>query len=138
MKDTDLKYDSTLSFNNKTVIEVNNLKKSFGNQEVLTDISLKLMNGENLVILGKSGCGKSVLIKCIIGLLKSDKGIITIFDKEVMKLNRKDLGDLRQKVGFLFQSGALYDSMTVEQNLKFPLRRLKKEFSEKEMNEKVI
>ncbi len=137
-KNIDLKEDSIKTFNNKTVIEVYNLKKSFGNQEVLTDISLKLFNGENLVILGKSGCGKSVLIKCIIGLLKSDGGIITVFDKEVMKLNRKDLSDLRQKVGFLFQSGALYDSMTVEQNLKFPLRRLKKEFSEKEMNEKII
>lgn len=119
------------------VIEINNLKKSFGKQEVLKNVSLKLFNGENLVVLGKSGSGKSVLIKCIVGLLNSDGGTINVFGKNVTSLNRKELGELRQKIGFLFQSGALYDSMTVQQNLEFPLRRIKKNLTEKEIEEKV-
>ena len=119
------------------VIEINNLKKSFGKQEVLKNVSLKLFNGENLVVLGKSGSGKSVLIKCIVGLLNSDGGTINVFGKNVTSLNRKELGKLRQKIGFLFQSGALYDSMTVQQNLEFPLRRIKKNLTEKEIEEKV-
>ena len=123
--------------NDKPVIEINNLKKSFGQQEVLTNVSLKLFNGENLVVLGKSGSGKSVLIKCIVGLLKSDGGTIKVFEKNVSALSRQELGDLRQKIGFLFQSGALYDSMTVKQNLEFPLRRIRKDLTEKEIEEKV-
>ena len=119
------------------VIEINSLKKSFGKQEVLKNVSLKLFNGENLVVLGKSGSGKSVLIKCIVGLLNSDGGTINVFGKNVTSLNRKELGELRQKIGFLFQSGALYDSMTVQQNLEFPLRRIKKHLTEKEIEEKV-
>ena len=103
----------------------------------MKDVSLKLFNGENLVVLGKSGTGKSVLIKCIVGLLKSDGGTINVFEKNVNALNRKEFGELRQKIGFLFQSGALYDSMTVKQNLEFPLRRIKKNLTEKEINEKV-
>ena len=123
--------------NDEPVIEINNLKKSFGTQEVLTDVSLKLFNGEHLVVLGKSGGGKSVLIKCIVGLLSADSGTINVFNKNVTVLSRKELGILRQKVGFLFQSGALYDSMTVKQNLEFPLRRIKKDLTEKEIEEKV-
>jgi phospholipid/cholesterol/gamma-HCH transport system ATP-binding protein len=119
------------------VIEINNLKKSFGSQEVLADVSLKLFTGENLVVLGKSGSGKSVLIKCIVGLLASDSGTISVFEKDVSSLTRKELGELRQKIGFLFQSGALYDSMTVKENLEFPLRRIKKELTEKEIGEKI-
>jgi phospholipid/cholesterol/gamma-HCH transport system ATP-binding protein len=119
------------------VIEVTNLKKAFGSQEVLTDVSLKLFNGENLVVVGKSGTGKSVLIKCIVGLLKSDGGTINVFQNRVTELNRKEFGVLRQKIGFLFQSGALYDSMTVKQNLEFPLRRVRKNLTEKEIKEKV-
>jgi phospholipid/cholesterol/gamma-HCH transport system ATP-binding protein len=119
------------------VIEIKNLRKSFGSQEVLKNISLRLMNGENLVVLGKSGSGKSVLIKCIVGLLNADDGTVNVFDKNVMALNRKELAELRQKIGFLFQSGALYDSMTVKQNLEFPLRRIKKDLTEKEIKEKV-
>jgi phospholipid/cholesterol/gamma-HCH transport system ATP-binding protein len=121
----------------KPVIEINNMSKAFGAQQVLTDLSLKLFNGENLVVLGKSGSGKSVLIKCIVGLLRSDGGTINVFDKNVNSLNIKELGELRQKIGFLFQSGALYDSMTVKQNLEFPLRRIRKNLSEKEMAEKI-
>ena len=111
---------------NKKVIELNNLRKVFGNQEVLKNVSLQLFNGENLVVLGKSGSGKSVLIKCIVRLLEADGGEIKVFDKNVVTINRKEFGDLRQKIGFLFQSGALYDSMTVKQNIEFPLRRIKK------------
>ncbi len=119
------------------VIEISNLKKSFGKQEVLKDISLKLFNGENLVVLGKSGSGKSVLIKCIVRLLSSDAGIINVFGKNVSDLDRRELGELRKKIGFLFQSGALYDSMTVKQNLEFPLRRIKNDLTEKEIDEKI-
>jgi phospholipid/cholesterol/gamma-HCH transport system ATP-binding protein len=121
----------------ETVIEINNLKKSFGTQEVLKDISLKLFNGENLVVLGKSGSGKSVLIKCIVRLLKPDDGAISVLGENVSELNSDRLGELRQKIGFLFQSGALYDSMTVKQNLEFPLRRKKLKLTEKEIEEKV-
>ena len=123
--------------NNNTVIEINNLRKGFGKQEVLKNISLQLINGENLVVLGKSGSGKSVLIQCIVRLLNSDDGTITVFGENVGSLNNKELDELRKKIGFLFQSGALYDSMTVKQNLEFPLRRIKKNLSELEINEKV-
>jgi phospholipid/cholesterol/gamma-HCH transport system ATP-binding protein len=88
-------------------------------------------------VLGKSGTGKSVLIKCIVGLLKSDGGTINVFGKDLNSLDRIELGELRTKIGFLFQSGALYDSMTVKQNLEFPLRRIKKDLTEKEISEKV-
>ena len=125
------------SITDEPVIEINNLKKSFSEQEVLKDVSLKLFKGENLVVVGKSGTGKSVLIKCIVGLLKTDGGTINVFEKNVTSLNRKEFGDLRQKIGFLFQSGALYDSMTVKQNLEFPLRRIKRNLTNKEITEKV-
>lgn len=128
---------SSASINPESVIEITNLKKSFGQQYVLSDVSLKLFNGENLVVLGKSGTGKSVLIKCIVGLLNYDSGIINVFGKSVRDLNRKELGLLRQKIGFLFQGGALYDSMTVRQNLEFPLKRTKRNLSEKDIEQKV-
>ena len=120
------------------VIEINNLRKSFGSQEVLKNVSLKLFDGENLAVLGKSGTGKSVLIKCIVGLLVADGGTIKVFDKNVTELNREEMAGLRTKIGFLFQSGALYDSMTVKQNLEFPLRRIRKNLSAKERDEKII
>jgi phospholipid/cholesterol/gamma-HCH transport system ATP-binding protein len=119
------------------VIEVSNLRKGFGTEDVLVDVSMKLYNGENLVVLGKSGSGKSVLIKCIVRLLDPDDGTINVLGEDVSTLNQYDLGELRKKIGFLFQSGALYDSMTVRQNLEFPLRRIKKNLSQKEINEKV-
>lgn len=119
------------------VIEIKNLKKSFGSQAVLENLSLQLFNGENLVVLGKSGTGKSVLIKCIVGLLTADEGSIDVFGKNVTTLSRKELNEVRKKIGFLFQSGALYDSMTVKQNLEFPLRRIKQDLTEKEIIEKV-
>lgn len=121
----------------EVVIEINKLKKSFGTMEVLKNVSLQLFNGENLVILGKSGMGKSVLVKCIVRLLHSDGGTIKVLGEDVSALNSDDLGKLRQKIGFLFQSGALYDSMTVRQNLEFPLRRMKKRLSQKEIDAKI-
>lgn len=119
------------------VIEITNLRKSFGTQPVLTNVSLKLFNGENLVVLGKSGSGKSVLIKCIVRLLLPDAGTINVFGEDVSALNSENFSVLRQKIGFLFQSGALYDSMTVKQNLEFPLLRIRKNLSSKEIDEKI-
>ncbi len=108
---------------NEIVLEVNNLCKSFGSTIVLNQFNLSLHKGENLIVLGKSGSGKSVLIKCIIGLMKPEQGSIKIFGKDVLSMEHEALDRLRMKVGFLFQSNALYDSMTVRENLEFPLRR---------------
>ena len=119
------------------VIEIENLCKSFGSQVVLNNFSLKLHDGENLVILGKSGSGKSVLIKCIVGLLRPDSGTIKVFGEDVTSLTINELSEVRKKIGFLFQSGALYDSMTVKENLEFPLSRLKKNISQEEMDAKI-
>ncbi|MBN3518574.1 ATP-binding cassette domain-containing protein [Algoriphagus lutimaris] len=105
------------------IIEVSKLNKSFGSNQVLKDFSMKLVRGENLVILGKSGSGKSVLIKCIIKLLEPDFGEIKILDQDISELDEDEMDLLRKDVGFLFQSNALYDSMTVRENLEFPLRR---------------
>jgi phospholipid/cholesterol/gamma-HCH transport system ATP-binding protein len=107
----------------EAVIEIKNVFKSFGDNHVLRDFSMSLYKGENLVVLGKSGSGKSVLIKCIIGLMMPDSGSILVFGKDVTELNQQQLDAMRVKVGFLFQSNALYDSMTVRENLEFPLRR---------------
>lgn len=123
---------------NEQVIEVNNLVKGFDKEEVLKNLSLKLFKGENLVVLGKSGSGKSVLIQCIVRLLNPDQGTIHVLGENVSELNRKELAKLRTKIGFLFQSGALYDSMTIKENLEFPLKRIRKNLSKKEIKEKVI
>ena len=125
------------SKNDTRVIEINNLRKGFGKQEVLKNVSLQLFNGENLVVLGKSGSGKSVLIKCIVRLLNPDGGTIKVLGEDVGGLNSNGLGELRKKIGFLFQSGALYDSMTVQQNLEFPLRRINKNLTQYEIDKKV-
>ncbi|HRO47375.1 ATP-binding cassette domain-containing protein [Agriterribacter sp.] len=107
----------------KAVMAVRNLYKSFGSHKVLIDFSVSLHSGENVVVLGKSGSGKSVLIKCIIGLLKPDSGAIEVLGESIPDLNDEALDAIRMKIGFLFQSNALYDSMTVRENLEFPLRR---------------
>jgi phospholipid/cholesterol/gamma-HCH transport system ATP-binding protein len=107
----------------ETVVSVRHLFKSFGTNQVLIDFNLDLGRGENVVVLGKSGSGKSVLIKCIIGLLKPEKGTIKVLKEDILQLDPEELDKLRAKVGFLFQSNALYDSMTVRENLEFPLRR---------------
>jgi len=105
------------------VIEVKHVNKSFGSNHVLRDFSMEVQQGENLAILGKSGSGKSVLIKCIINLIQADSGQIVVLGEDISLLDQEELDALRAKVGFLFQSNALYDSMTVRENLLFPLRR---------------
>lgn len=119
------------------VLVVKGLYKSFGDNHVLQDFNLELFTAENLIVLGKSGSGKSVLIKCIIGLLTPDKGSIRVFGNEVASLNDAELDQVRARVGFLFQSNALYDSMTVRENLEFPLRRHWIKVSQKEVNDMV-
>jgi phospholipid/cholesterol/gamma-HCH transport system ATP-binding protein len=109
--------------NNGPVIIIDNLWKGFGDNKVLQDFNLTLNRQENLVVLGRSGSGKSVLIKCIIGLLTPDSGRIAVLGDNVSELDHEALDRLRTKIGFLFQSNALYDSMTVRENLEFPLRR---------------
>jgi phospholipid/cholesterol/gamma-HCH transport system ATP-binding protein len=121
----------------KKVIEIEHLQKSFGEQEVLKDVSLNLEAGENLVVLGKSGTGKSVLIKCIVRLLFPDSGSIRVFGKDINTLSAPDLELMRRKIGFLFQGGALYDSMSVKQNLEFPLRRINKLMKKAEIDNKI-
>jgi phospholipid/cholesterol/gamma-HCH transport system ATP-binding protein len=116
------------------VIRMEHLKKSFGTKEVLKDVTMQLRAGENLVVLGKSGQGKSVAIKCISGLLQYDEGSCLVYGQEVKDLSETELKELRVKVGFLFQSGALYDSMTVGENLAFPLTRVLKMKDEAEIN----
>jgi len=105
------------------VIEVKNLQKAFGNMEILRGINLKLHKGENIGIIGKSGCGKSVLTKCIVRLIEPDEGEVYISGKNVLNMDDNELTEIRKKVGYLFQGGALYDSMNIRENLEFPIRR---------------
>lgn len=105
------------------VIEITALKKAFGNNKVLDGFDLSVHRGENVVVLGKSGSGKSVLIKCVVGLLKQDSGTIKVLGNEISEMKQESLDEIRVKIGFLFQNNALYDSMTVRENLEFPMRR---------------
>jgi phospholipid/cholesterol/gamma-HCH transport system ATP-binding protein len=114
--------------NQNRIIEIKDLRKSYGDNHVLDGFNMVLNEGENLVIMGKSGSGKSVMIKCLIGLEQPDSGSIVVMGKDITQLNREELDDLRTEVGFLFQGSALYDSMTVRENLEFPLRRHTKKF----------
>jgi phospholipid/cholesterol/gamma-HCH transport system ATP-binding protein len=114
--------------NIKPIIEIKDLNKSFGNNHVLVGFHLYLNEGENLVVMGKSGSGKSVMIKCLIGLEQPDSGEIVIMDKNMNDITSEDLDEIRTEVGFLFQGSALYDSMSVRENLEFPLRRHTKKF----------
>ncbi|MCC5935059.1 MAG: ATP-binding cassette domain-containing protein [Balneolales bacterium] len=129
--------EATAALPPKPVIEVKNLRKGFDKVEVLRDLSLQLFENENLVVLGKSGSGKSVLIKCMVRLLRADAGTIRIFGENVQEMNDRELAELRVKIGFLFQRGALYDSMTIRENLEFPLVRIKKYLSRKEIDAKI-
>lgn len=122
----------------KSVIQISGLQKSFGSLKVLRDFQLSLGEGENLAVLGKSGSGKSVLIKCIIGLIRQDAGSILVLGKEISELSHTELDEIRVLVGFLFQSNALYDSMTVRENLEFPLRRHAGKLTSAEMNGRVM
>jgi phospholipid/cholesterol/gamma-HCH transport system ATP-binding protein len=116
------------------VIEIRRLNKSFGSLKVLRNVDLDLYKGENLVVLGKSGSGKSVLIKIIVGLLQPDSGTVIVQGKYVDRIPYRELLALRLKVGFSFQSSALYDSMTVRENLEFPLVRNQRNLSKREIN----
>lgn len=127
----------TLPDYGEPIIEIAHLQKSFGSNHVLTDFNLTIHRGENVVVLGKSGCGKSVLIKCIVGLLSYDAGSLKVFGKEISELEQKELDEMRARIGFVFQSSALYDSMTVRENLEFPLRRHGKRKSKEEVTKLV-
>ncbi|WP_339877209.1 ATP-binding cassette domain-containing protein [uncultured Algoriphagus sp.] len=119
------------------VVKIRGLEKSFGDLDVLKGVDLDLHKGENLVVLGKSGSGKSVLIKIMVGLLKQDSGTMNVLGQEVSTLNTKDLNALRLRIGFSFQNSALYDSMTVRENMEFPLVRNIKNLTKKEITMKI-
>lgn len=121
----------------EVVIRAKGIKKSFGKKRVLKDISFDLKKGENIVVLGKSGQGKSVTIQCVVGMLQPDGGSLEVFGEDVTTMDDDELKQLRIKIGFLFQGGALYDSMTVRDNLEFPLTRVLKLKDQKEINKKV-
>jgi len=122
---------------NDKILILSHISKSFGSNTVLKDINIEITKGETVTILGKSGTGKSVILKCIIGLLYPDSGSVKVFGENITELNENKLKDVRIRIGFLFQSGALYDSMTVRENLEFPLNRSGKSFDQKKMTEKV-
>lgn len=128
---------NTIHANEEPVISIKGLYKSFGDLDILKNITIDVFKGENMVVMGRSGSGKSVLIKILVGLLSSDKGIVNVFGKEVNKLSGKELDALRLRIGFLFQSAALYDSMSVRQNLEFPLTMNKKNLNKEEINKAV-
>ena len=120
------------------ILEIMDLRKSFGTNHVLKGFNLKLFEGENLVVMGKSGSGKSVMIKCLVGLMQADSGLIRIKDQDITELGQTELDLLRTEIGFLFQGSALYDSMTVRENLEFPLRRHKKRLHMTESTESLV
>lgn len=120
------------------IIEIKGLNKSFGNRKVLQNLNLNVYKGENVVVLGKSGSGKSVLIKCIIGLIQPDSGILKVFGTDITDLKPNELDKIRARIGFLFQNNALYDSMTVRENLEFPLRRHWLKLKQDEVNDRVM
>ena len=124
--------------NSDTVIDIKGLYKSFGeNNAVLKGVNLSVKKGENLVVIGKSGSGKSIAIKCLVRLIDADKGVIKVFGTDVSKLNETALNAIRVRIGFLFQSSALYDSMKVAENLAFPLQRHSKKLSPKEVDDAI-
>lgn len=118
-------------------VEMKGVRKAFNNRVILKDLNLTIHNGENLVVLGKSGTGKSVLIKCIVGLITPDAGEVLVFGKNISDLKNKELNEVRLKIGFLFQNAALYDSMTVGENLRFPLKHHFKHLTEKEIKARI-
>ena len=131
---TPIKAEKENKQNDLIVVRMEHLTKTFGHNHVLRDINLVMNKGENLVILGKSGTGKSVLIKSIVGLVEIDEGNLFILGQNMAQLNENELIEIRKKIGFLFQSAALYDSMTVRENLEFPLRRQLHKTPKDEMN----
>ena len=117
--------DTNSTVEREIMIDIGDLYKSFGDNHVLNGFNMKLHKGENLVVMGKSGSGKSVMIKCLVGLMRPDKGSISVMGQDILSLDRDRLDALRADIGFLFQGSALYDSMTVRENLEFPMRRHK-------------
>jgi phospholipid/cholesterol/gamma-HCH transport system ATP-binding protein len=130
-----VKERSFVNEDRKVVASIRDLYKSFGDRDVLKGVNLDLYQSENLVILGRSGTGKSVLIKCMVGLIRPDSGSINVLGKDVFKLNSKELNQLRLEIGFSFQGSALYDSMTIRENLEFPLKRNLGIYDKKKLNE---
>ncbi|KFF03332.1 ABC transporter ATP-binding protein [Flavobacterium reichenbachii] len=125
--------------NQGPIIEIIDLHKTFGEDNtILKGVNLTVNKGEDLVILGRSGSGKSVTIKCIVGLIEPDQGEIKVFGENILNLSKEELNEMRVKIGFLFQSGALYDSMSVRENLSFTLRAHKRDLSEEEVESEVI
>ncbi len=122
---------------NENIIDIRDLHIGFAGNQILRGVDLSLKTEENLVVLGKSGTGKSVLIKCIVRLLMPDSGTIEVLGHDITQLEEEALNEVRKRVGFLFQSAALYDSMTVRENLEFPLKRIRKELSRSEIRDKV-
>ena len=129
METNPLQTNETTISEKKPVIRIKNLCKRFGEQVVLDNCNMELYEGENLVLMGKSGSGKSVMIKCMVGLMEPDSGEIEVLGKNIQELHHQEMDALRAEIGFLFQGSALYDSMTVQENLEFPLRHHKKKFS---------
>lgn len=123
---------------NNTIIAIKNLHKTFGKNEVLKGINLTVNKGEDLVILGRSGSGKSVTIKCLVGLVEADRGEINVLGTEITKLKDNALNPIRMRIGFMFQNGALYDSMSVRQNLAFTLKHHTRDLSEEQIEKKII
>jgi phospholipid/cholesterol/gamma-HCH transport system ATP-binding protein len=121
----------------EVIISIKGLKKSFGEKEILKNINIDVKKGENVVVLGRSGQGKSVAIQCIVGMLTPDEGSIKVFGEEVPELSDKALKELRTRIGFLFQGAALYDSMSVRENLEFPLTRVLKIRDQAELDKRV-
>lgn len=121
-----------------SIIEVTDLHKSFGKNKVLNGVNFTVNKGENLVILGRSGSGKSVTIKCLVGLIKSDRGEMKIFGTDIAKLSYPQLNEIRLRIGFLFQGGALYDSMSVRDNLSFTLKHHSPDLSNNEVQQRII
>jgi phospholipid/cholesterol/gamma-HCH transport system ATP-binding protein len=138
MQDTSHVQEPGKALKDTIVVDIRQLKKSFGENHVLKEITLSLKKGENLVVLGKSGTGKSVLIKCLVGLIDADDGVVNVLGNNIPALKPNDLNELRKKVGFLFQSGALYDSMTVRENLEFPVRRQLNSKSKEDIQKLVV
>lgn len=119
------------------IIDVKNLYKAFGDKEILKGVSIQLNEGENLGVLGKSGIGKSVFAKCIVRLIEPDSGEINVMGKDMLSLSYNELIEIRKEIGYLFQGGALYDSMSVRENLEFPIRRTQMAKNRDEVNERI-
>jgi phospholipid/cholesterol/gamma-HCH transport system ATP-binding protein len=133
-----LKDKKVTAVTTETIIELKNLCKSFGDNAVLKGVNLSVKKGEDLVILGRSGSGKSITIKCLVGLVHADEGEINIFGEDITKMNNTALNEIRVRIGFLFQNGALYDSMTVRQNLEFTLKHHSSYLSSNEVDEAIL